>query len=197
MTKGGPHHLVRYRREREGRTDYHYRRKLLRSGKPRLVVRVSLKHIRAQIAKPTEEGDEVLTSAFSKELSNLGWKGYTANLPSAYLVGYLCGLRAQEKGIDECILDMDRFVSSPQAKVFGVLKGALEAGLEVPHNEKVLPTDDRHRGEHISDYAEDLKSDEEKYKSQFSNYLDNNLEPENLPGHFKEVKEAIANQIGE
>ncbi len=194
MVKYGPHRRVPYRREREGRTDYDYRRGLLRSGKPRLVARISLKHVRAQIASPGEDGDEIITSAFSKELSEWDWKGYTANTPSAYLVGLLCGFRAQEEGVEECVLDIDRFVASPQAKVFAVLKGAIDAGLRVPHNERVLPEDSRCSGEHIAAYGEQL--DGEEYEKQFSKYLEKDLEPEDLPEHFNEVKDAIKKQYG-
>lgn len=197
MNKHGPHRRVDYRRDREGKTDYNYRIRLLRSGKPRLVARVSLKHVRAQIAIPSEDGDEIMVSAFSKELSDWGWKGNTSNTSSAYLVGLLCGFRALEEGIEECVLDIDRFVPSPQAKIFAVLKGALDAGVEVPHGEDVLPSDYRIEGQHISSYAEMLKSeDEDKYQSQFSNYIEKDLLPEELPEHFKEVKESIESQYG-
>ncbi|KXB06581.1 50S ribosomal protein L18 [candidate division MSBL1 archaeon SCGC-AAA382C18] len=190
----GPHKTVQYRRDREGKTDYHYRRRMLKSGKPRLIARISLKHVRTQVADPDPEGDEILASAFSKELSELGWKANTSNTSSAYLVGLLCGYRALEVGVKECVLDIDKFVASPQAKIFAVLKGALDAGLSISHDEDVLPSEERIRGEHISNYAEDLEG--EKYESQFSNYLENDLEPEDLPEHFKEVKEAIQTQCG-
>lgn len=197
MVKYGPHRRVDYRREREGKTDYRYRIRLLRSGKPRLVTRISLRHVRAQVAKPSSKGDEIIVSAFSKELSDWGWKGYTSNTSSAYLVGLLCGFRAIEEGIEECVLDIDRFVPSPQAKIFAVLKGALDAGLKVPHGEEVLPTEERISGQHISEYAEMLKSEDEgKYQSHFSNYIEKDLLPEELPEHFKEVKESIESQYG-
>lgn len=195
MNQYGPHRKVPYRRDREGKTDYHYRRSLLRSGKHRLVARISLQHVRAQIAVPGSEGDEILASAFSKELSEWDWKGYTANTPSAYLVGLVCGYRALEEGVEECILDIDRFVASPQAKVFAVLKGALDAGVRIPYEDSVLPADERCRGEHIANYAQELEG--EKYDKQFSKYLEKDLQPENLPEHFKEVKEAIKTQYGE
>lgn len=197
MTEKGPHRTVPYRREREGRTDYRYREKLLRSRKPRLVVRISLRHVRAQVATPASSGDDILASAFSKELSEWGWKGYTSNTPAAYLVGLLCGHRAIDSGVEESVLDIDRFVSSPQAKVFAVLKGALDSGLDVPHREDFLPTEERCRGEHISSYAQKLKPDKEKYKSQFGKYLRNDLPPEGLPEHFTQVKKKIQAQFGE
>lgn len=197
MVKHGPHRTVPYKRKREAKTDYRHRRKLLRSGKPRLVVRVSLRHVRAQVITSEIDGDRTLASAFSKELSEWDWKGYTANTPAAYLVGFVCGHRAKEVGVEECVLDMDKYVPSSQAKVFAVLKGALDAGLYIPHDEEVLPTEERFTGEHISNYAQELMSDEEEYQSQFSDYLDRDLAPEDLPEHFKRVKRAIKTQYGE
>lgn len=197
MRKQGPHLRVPYRREREGKTDYRYRKKLLQSGKPRLVARISLKNVRAQVAAYSPGGDRILASAFSKELDEWGWKGHNANTPAAYLVGFLCGFRAKDSGIQECVIDIDKFVSSPQAKVLAVLKGALDAGLNIPHDEGVLPSEERFGGEHISSYAQDLKSDDEEYQSQFSDYLEKGLAPEDLPEHFKQVKQAIETQYGE
>lgn len=196
MTDYGPHRVVNYRRKREGKTDYRYRRGLLQSGRPRLVARLSLQHVRAQVSEPAPSGDEVLASAFSKELSEWGWKANTANTPAAYLVGFVCGHRAKESGIDKCVLDIDRFVASPQAKVFAVLKGALDAGLDVPHDEDILPTEERCTGQHISNYAQKLKSDEEKYQSQFASYLENDLKPEDISEHFKKVKQEIKEEYG-
>lgn len=197
MKGQGPHLRVPYRREREGKTDYRYRKKLLQSRKPRLVARISLKNARAQVAAPAPEGDQILASAFSKELEEWDWKGHSANTPAAYLVGFVCGFRARDSGIQECVLDIDRFVSSPQAKVLAVLKGALDAGLNIPHDEEVLPSEERCSGEHISSFAQELKSDEGEYQSQFSNYLERDLAPEDLPRHFKQVKQAIETQFGE
>lgn len=197
VTKEGSHRVVSHRRKREGKTDYRYRRRLLKSGKPRLIARISLEHVRAQVAEPGSDGDEVLASAFSKELSDFGYKAHGANTPAAYLSGFLCGHRALEEGVEEAVLDLDKFVSSPQAKIFAVLKGAVDAGMDISHDESVLPSDERCRGEHISDYAEMLKEDEDRYESQFSRYLENDLEPENLPEHFKRVKDAIKKQYGE
>lgn len=197
MSKQGPHRWVRYRRKRDGKTDYRYRAKLLSSDKPRLAARISLKHVRAQIISPDSDGDRVIASAFSKELTKWDWKGYTSNVPAAYLVGLLCGYRGIDLGVEECVLDIDKFVPSRQAKIFAVLKGAIDAGLNISHEDEILPTDERCRGEHISSYAEDLKADEEEYKSQFGGYLEKGLSPEDLPEHFKQVKQAITTQYGE
>ncbi len=198
MPKIGPRWKVQFRRKRKGKTDYRHRLGFLRSGKPRLVARISLKHVIAQFVRATPSGDLTLASAHSKELEKLGWKGYTANTPAAYLVGLLCGYRALKAGTKECALDIGMHNPTSQVKVFTVLKGALDAGLQIPHGEGVLPSDERIRGEHIAQYAAKLKEKNEKeYRAQFSTYLQRGLSPEQLPEHFNEIKRAIITQFGE
>lgn len=198
MPKIGPRWKVQFRRKRKGKTDYRSRLRSLRSGKPRLVARISLKHVTAQFVRATPSGDLTLASAHSKELEKLGWKGYTANTPAAYLVGLLCGYRALKAGAKECALDIGMHNPIVQVKVFTVLKGALDAGLQIPHGEGVLPSDERIRGEHIAQYAAKLKEkDEKSYRKQFSAYLQCGLSPEQLPEHFNEIKRAIITQFGE
>ena len=197
MSKIGPRWKVQFRRKRGGKTDYKHRLKLLRSGRPRLVTRISLKHIIAQFVRATPSGDLILASAHSKELEKLGWKGYTANTPAAYLVGLLCGYRALKAGMKECTLDLGRYNPVSQAKIFAVLKGALDAGLQIPHGEVVLPSDERIRGEHIAQYAAKLKEKNEKeYRARFSAYFQRGLAPEQIPQHFNETKRVIVAQLG-
>ena len=77
--------------------------------------------------------------------------------------------------------------------VFAVLKGALDAGLKVPHSEEALPSEDRIRGEHIASYAKMLKENApEKYERQFSGYLKRGLKPEELPSHFEEMLKKVS-----
>jgi len=187
--------LKNFRRRREGRTDYRQRFRLLKSGKPRLVARISLNHVRAQVMEFDPRGDRVRASAFSGELRKLGWKGGTSNTPAAYLVGLLCGLRARKEGIKECVLDIGLHRPVPSSKVFAVLKGALDAGLEIPHSEEVLPSQERIRGEHIADYALRLK-EEGGYERRFSEYLRRGLPPEQLPQHFEEIKRELMERWG-
>ena len=198
MPKIGPRYRVQFRRKREGRTDYRHRLGLLRSGKPRLVTRVSLKHIAAQVVRVTSSGDLTLASAHSKQLEKLGWKGHTSNIPAAYLVGLLCGQRAVRAGVKECVFDLGMHGPVPHAKVFAVLKGALDAGLQVPHDPGVLPSEERICGKHVSQYATKMKEeDEKKYRTRFSSYLARGLPPEQISEHFNAVKQTIITQSGE
>jgi len=188
----GPRYCVPFRRRREGKTDYNLRKALLLSGKPRLVARGSLKHMFAQIVIAKPSGDEIIVSAHSRELAkNYGWKAPNGNLPTAYLTGLLCGLKAKTKGVKEAILDIGLHSPSKGARVFAVLKGALDAGITVPHSEDKFPEEKRIRGEHIAAYAENLTSNPEEYQIRFSKYLKQKLRPEKLPKYFEEVKKSI------
>jgi large subunit ribosomal protein L18 len=146
-----------FRRRREGKTDYKRRLKLLVSGKPRLVVRRSLQYIRAQLIEYHPSGDKTLASAFSRELKRLGWKFACDNLPAAYLTGLLIGKRALEKGVREAILDMGLYPSIKGSRIYAVVKGARDAGLRVPCDEEMLPSESRLRGEHIAAHLKKFK----------------------------------------
>ncbi|GAB7012600.1 50S ribosomal protein L18 [Halolamina salina] len=177
----GPRYKVPMRRRREVRTDYHQRLRLLKSGKPRLVARVSNKHVRAQLASPGPDGDEIHAAASSEDLSEYGWEAPTGNLPSAYLTGYLAGLRAIEAGLEEAVLDLGLNTATPGNKAFAVQEGAIDAGLEIPHSDSVLADWSRNRGEHIAAYAEQLEDD--LYSGEF--------DATELPEHFDEVRETL------
>ncbi len=184
---------VPHRRRREGKTDYRLRLKLLKSGKPRLVVRKSLNHIICQIVKYERDGDRTLVSAHSRELRKFGWKFHCGNIPSAYLTGLLCARKAKEHKIAQVVLDIGLYTSTPGNRLYSALRGALDGGLEIPHSEEILPKPDRIAGKHIAEYAEKLKSeDPSKFKRVFSSYLKNKLDPKDMPKVFEEVKRKIS-----
>jgi len=189
----GPSYRVPYRRRREGKTDYHARRALVLSRIPRLIVRGSLRHMTVQIAEAQPNGDRIITSAFSRELiKTYGWQANCGNLSSAYLTGFLCGLRATGKGVKKAILDIGLFAPTKGSRLFAALKGALDAGVEIPCDKEKLPDDKRISGQHVAEYAQHLAADEqETYQKQFAQYLKEKLSPEQLPEHFTQTKEKI------
>ncbi len=189
----GPTYRVPWRRRREGKTNYYKRIKLLKSGKPRLVVRRSLKYIVAQIVEARIEGDRVIAATHSRELFKLyGWKGGGKSTCAAYLTGLLVGYRALIKGVREAVLDIGLATPSKGSRVFAVLKGALDAGLKIPHSPDILPSDDRIRCEHIASWARELaESNQEFYKRQFSKIIARGLDPRELPNHFEDVLSRI------
>ena len=152
-----PTYRTPFKRRREGKTDYKKRLKLLLSNKPRLVVRKSLKYIRAQVVEFSKEGDRTLVAASSQEFKKLGWKFAFDSLPAAYLTGLLIGKRALKKGIKETLLDTGLYISTKGSRVYAVAKGVLDAGLKVPANKEVLPQEERVKGIHIANYIKKFK----------------------------------------
>jgi len=149
--KQGPHYRVPFRRRREGRTDYRSRAKLLRSGKPRVVVRKTLNQTIIQFIVADAGGDRVVATAQSLELKERGWAAGTGNLPAAYLTGYLAGKRATAKGVSAAILDLGLQRPSKGGRLFAALQGLLDSGVAVPHSPDVLPSKERVRGAHIGE----------------------------------------------
>ncbi|NYB52754.1 MAG: 50S ribosomal protein L18 [Methanobacteriaceae archaeon] len=189
----GSRYKVAFKRRREGKTDYGARLKLIGLDKHRLVVRITGNHTIAQIVDVELAGDNTLVSAHSQELKNMGWLGSGKNTSAAYLTGYLCGKKSIKEGIQGAVLDMGLQSSTKGSRVYAVLKGAIDAGLEVPHKDVILPDEDRITGEHIAQYAQTLEKAELEKK--FSQYLKKGLSPQNLPDHFQSIKEKIEKEV--
>lgn len=140
---------IPFRRKREGKTNYKKRLNMLTSGKIRLVVRKTNKNIIAQLTQYSNKGDKVLVSAHTNELKKYGWKGAKRNIPAAYLAGLLCGLKSKKANVKEAVLDIGMVPPIGGSLIFAALKGALDAGLSIPHSEEALPSEDRLKGKHI------------------------------------------------
>lgn len=192
----GPRYRVAFRRRREGKTDYQQRRGLVLSGLPRMVVRGSLRSISAQLIKAEVGGDKVIVSAHSNELAKkYGWQGGGGNLSAAYLTGLLCGYKAAASGVKEAVLDLGLHAPTKGSRVFAALKGALDAGLIIPHDENKLPDEKRVQGQHVSEYAKQLSSTPDSYQKRFAEQLSRGLRPEEITEHFSQVKQKISSAL--
>ncbi|MFN7105539.1 MAG: 50S ribosomal protein L18 [Pyrobaculum sp.] len=188
----GPRYKVPFRRRREGLTNYRRRRKFILSKLPRLVVRKTDRHLIVQIVAAKPQGDVTIVGANTRTLQKFGWKGDENNTSAAYLLGLLIGLKAKRRGVEKAILDIGLHRPAAGGRVFAVMKGAIDAGLEIPHSEEILPDEKRIKGQHVAEYAKALKErDPELYKLKFSRYLQRGLPPEELPQHFEQVKNTI------
>jgi large subunit ribosomal protein L18 len=148
--KPGPRYHIKPRRRREGKTDYRKRLALLKSRTTRIVIRKSIKNTIIQFINYDEKGDSIVATATSKELiKKYNWNYSTSTTPAAYLTGLLAGKRAKEQGITECVLDIGRYVPVTGSKVFAGLKGVIDAGIDCPHNEEKIPSEERIMGEHL------------------------------------------------
>lgn len=141
-------HRLPFRRRRDQKTDYEQRLKLLKSGKPRVVVRTSNKHTRVHLTHYEREGDENEAQTISKELNELGWNHNTGNVPAAYLTGYLAGKKTDT---EEAILDMGLREMKTGGRIFAAVKGLQDSGVKVPTGEEAFPAEERIRGEHIKE----------------------------------------------
>jgi len=100
---------VKFRRRREGKTDYRQRKRLCtqdknkyQSPKYRLVVRFTNTKVICQIAYALVDGDRILCQAQSTELERYGLKVGLKNYAAAYCTGLLCARRLLQKvGLDE------------------------------------------------------------------------------------------------
>ena len=143
---------VAFRRKREGKTDYRKRLELLKSGVPRFVVRSSLKNVRVQLVEYHPDGDRVVAVADTHELmKHFGLKRARRNTVTAYLVGLVVGKKAVAKKISKAVLDVGMHTPVKHGVVYAALKGAVDAGLFIPHDPAVLPDQKRLQGEHLKE----------------------------------------------
>jgi len=95
---------VKFRRRREGKTDYYARKRLViqaknkyNTPKYRMIVRISNKDICCQIAYARIQGDVVIAAAYSHELPRYGVKVGLTNYAAAYCTGLLLARRLLNK----------------------------------------------------------------------------------------------------
>jgi large subunit ribosomal protein L18 len=177
----GPKYRVPLKRRRKWLTNYRKRTALLKSGLPRLVVRKSNRSVLAQLIVPGKNGDLTLCAAHSNELKQYSWLP-RANLPTAYLVGMLCGLKAKERGIKSAVVDAGL---SRGDYIFAAANGAKNF-IEIRTKEI---DESRIRGEHIASYFKSL-SETERIKK-FGEYIKSGIDAEKLPELFESVKSKI------
>lgn len=180
-------HEIPLKRRRLKKTNYSKRLALLKSGKPRIVVRRSNKYIRAQIITYDSSGDKTIASAFSRELNTFGFNG-TKNIPSCYLTGYLLGKRSIKAGIKEAIVDFGLQTACHKSRLFALVKGVLDAGLKVPFERETLPSEETISGRAIQNYANSLGAE---YSKRFSECLKKGFDPKNIVKQFNETKAKI------
>ncbi len=145
------------RRRRENKTDYKARRLLLSSGIPRIVVRRTNKYFIIQAVESHEAQDKIIATVTSKELSRNGWDkkmgGSLKSIPAGYLTGILM---AKKVGKGEYIMDLGMSRTLKGSRVFSVVKGLIDGGLNIPVNEKIFPSEDRLNGEHLKDNVKNM-----------------------------------------
>jgi len=202
--------------------------------KYRLVVRVTNRDIITQIVAADLTHDVVIAAAYSHELPRYGIKLGLTNYAAAYATGLLLARRINAKfslkydgqtkvdGEDynvepsededaakpfKALLDVGLARTTSGARVFGVLKGATDGGIDVPHNDHRFPGSKRegtewttsaetHRkyifGGHIGEYMKSLSEEnEELYNTQFKRYVDAGITGDKLEAIYTKAHAAI------
>lgn len=103
------------------------------------------------------------------------------------------------------LLDVGIKATTTGSRVFAVMKGATDGGLDVPHNERRFPGYDRegkefdaetHKGrimgEHVAEYMREMEEDdEEMYQKHFSEYIKAEIDADDLEDLYEKVFSAI------
>lgn len=133
---------VKFKRRREGRTDYQARKRLIfqdknkyNTPKYRLIVRLSNRDITCQIAYARIEGDRIVCAAYSHELPRYGVKVGLTNYAAAYCTGLLVARRILQKlGLDSLYsgctdVKGDEYLVEPLDDGPGAFRCYLDVGL--------------------------------------------------------------------
>ncbi len=140
MTKAtSPIFRVAFRRRREGKTNYAKRLALVKSGKPRMVVRRSNAGVIVQFVEFDPKGDRTLLTVSGSQLSKLYQWPAARNVWTAYLAGLMAGRLAHKKGVSEFVLDIGMYTPSKGSLLFAALKGAADAGLKTSFDKDKVP----------------------------------------------------------
>ncbi|XP_076436523.1 large ribosomal subunit protein uL18-like isoform X2 [Babylonia areolata] len=133
---------VKFRRRREGRTDYFARKRLTyqdknkyNTPKYRLIVRFTNKDVICQIAYARIEGDVIVCAAYAHELPRYGVKVGLTNYAAAYCTGLLLARRLLKKfGLDSIykgqeVADGEEFYVEDEEGQPGAFRCYLDIGL--------------------------------------------------------------------
>jgi len=133
---------TRFRRRREGKTDYYARKRLIiqdknkyNTPKYRLVVRITNQNVIAQVLYPTISGDVVYVRADSSELKKFGLTAGLTNYAASYATGLLVAKRLLKKaGLDKIYtgaakIDGEDYNVANDAKERKPFKAVLDVGL--------------------------------------------------------------------
>lgn len=138
------------RRRKEFRTDYALRRKLLESRTPRIVVRKTNKYFIVQAVESFEAQDKIILTVTSKELLKNGWDakqgGSLKSIPAGYLTGLLVAKKLKK---EKFIIDLGIARKIAGSRIYAVVKGLIDGGLDINADEKIFPSQERLEGSHL------------------------------------------------
>jgi len=145
------------KRRLKNKTNYKLRIGMLKSGKPRVVVRKTNKYIIIQYVESMEGKDNIKFGISSRELLKNGWpeenKGSLKSISAAYLTGYLFGKKMPK---EEVIFDFGLERNIHGSRIYAVLNGLVDGGAKIAYDKKVFPKEERVIGEHLKGNLSDI-----------------------------------------
>jgi len=152
---------VAKRRRRQGKTDYKARLILLKSERPRIVIRKTNKYFIVQFITSDSSKDKTEVYTNSRELVKYGWpkdwKNSLKSIPAAYLTGILAGKKIQGKGLDtEPILDFGLQAEIKKSRIYAIVKGLVDSGIKINCKEETFPNQERVSGKHMKKDVEKI-----------------------------------------
>jgi large subunit ribosomal protein L5e len=132
---------VKFRRRREGKTDYYARKRLIfqaknkyNAPKYRFVVRITNRKVMCQLAYSKIEGDRVIAHAYSNELPKYGVSQGLTNYAACYCTGLLLARRQLTKlGLADSFVGNtavgEKYQQQPSAEGRRPFKALLDIGL--------------------------------------------------------------------
>jgi large subunit ribosomal protein L18 len=148
--------------------------------------------MRVQFIEAKPNGDITLSASTSMQLKDYNWAISGGNIPAAYLTGYLAGKKALKSGIKRSILDLGLQRNTVGSRIYATLKGIIDAGIDIPSNDKVFPEDNVVEGSHIKIIGEQINSEDKKeYKKRFTKYVTAKVKPGDVEKLVNKTKSAI------
>lgn len=151
------------KRRREKKTNYLKRKRLLESGKARIVIRKTNKYIIIQYIVSKVAQDKVKYMISSKELIKYGWpkekSGSLKNLSASYLTGLLFAKKIKDEDKKaNVIFDTGLIKTTSGSRIYAALTGIVEGGVKIKHSAKVLIDEKKLVNDKTKDFFSKIKN---------------------------------------
>ncbi|MCK9597228.1 hypothetical protein M0R19_08655 [Candidatus Pacearchaeota archaeon] len=175
------------RRQKQAKTDYHKRIKLLKGNSPRITFRKTNKYITTQYIISKEALDKIEIGITSKKLLDYGWpkesEGSLKSIPASYFTGMLMGKLIIQKNLPKNpIIDIGMTRNVHKSKIYGFLKGLIDAGIIIKCDKKFFPTEETIKGKNMK---KDISKIFDKIKSSMNSISEKDLREKKNKGENK------------
>jgi len=134
--------------------------RILEGMKPRIVIRKTNKYMIIQYVVSQQSQDFVKKTVNSKELLDYGWpkdkSGSLKSIPASYLSGLLFGNKIKEFS-EKKMVDTGLITNTKGSRVFGVVKGIVDSGIDLKYSPEVIPKEEKIKTEKVKGFFDKVK----------------------------------------